>query len=153
MVSSAAASVKQYLDELPPERRAVVARVRAAMRKAMPKGYEEAMNWGAICYQIPLERYPDTYNGQPLAFVGIAAQKNNYGLYLMGLYGDAGREATLKAAFDAIGRKPDMGKACVRFRKLEDVPLEAIAKWVSTVSVEDYLAWYEKAHPPKARRR
>jgi uncharacterized protein YdhG (YjbR/CyaY superfamily) len=145
MVSSAATTVKQYLEELPADRRAVVAEVRAALRKAMPKGYEEAMNWGMITWQVPLARYPDTYNGQPLAYAALAAQKNNYALYLMGCYGDARQEKALRAAYEKLGKKPDMGKSCVRFRKLEDLPLEAIAKLVAGMGVEDYLAHYEKS--------
>jgi hypothetical protein len=149
MVQSAATTVQQFLDELPGERRAVIAKVRAAVRKAMPKGYEEGMLWGALCWYIPLKRYPDTYNKQPLGYVGLAAQKNNYALYLMGVYGDKKQETALKAAYEKIGRKPDMGKSCVRFRKLEDLPLEAITKLIASMSVEDYLAVYEKSRPKK----
>lgn len=146
MVASAATTVKQYLDELPPERRAVVAKVRAAVNKAMPRGYAEGILWGAICWHIPLARYPDTYNKQPLGYVGLAAQKNNYALYLMGVYGDGKQEAILKAAYAKLGKKPDMGKSCVRFRKLEDLPLEAITGLIASMGVDDYLALYERRH-------
>jgi hypothetical protein len=149
MATSAATTVKQYLDELPPERRAVIAKVRAAVRKAMPRGYVEGMLWGAVCWHIPLARYPDTYNKQPLGYVGLAAQKNNYALYLMGVYGDKKQEAILKAAYEKLGRKPDMGKSCVRFRKLEDLPLEAITGLIASMGVEEYLALYEKRRPKK----
>lgn len=149
MVSSAATTVAQYLRELPPGRRAVVATVRAAMRKAMPKGYEEAMNWGMICWQVPLARFPDTYNGQPLAYVALAAQKNNYALYLTGCYGDRGQEAALRAAYEALGRKPDMGKSCVRFRRLDDLPLDAIARLVASMPVEDFLVLYDESRPKR----
>lgn len=149
MVSSAAATVKQYLDELPADRRAVVTKVRAAVNKAMPKGYEEGMLWGMIAWTIPLERYPDTYNKQPLAYVALAAQKNKYSLYLMGVYGEKKQELALKAAFDAMGRKPDMGKSCLRFTDPSHIPLEAIQGLIAKVGVDDYLAYYEKAHPKK----
>jgi hypothetical protein len=107
------------------------------------------MLWGALCWYIPLKRYPGTYNKQPLGYVGLAAQKNNYALYLMGCYGDAKQEKALRAAYEKLGKKPDMGKSCVRFRKLEDLPLEAIAKLIASMSVEDYLAAYEKGRPKK----
>lgn len=149
MVSSAAATVKQYLDELPADRRAVVSEVRAVVNKAMPKGYREGMLWGMIVWHIPLERYPDTYNKQPLAYAALAAQKNAFSLYLMGVYGDRKREAALAAAYEALGKKPDMGKSCVRFRTADDLPLEAIASLIAGVGVDDYLALYEKARPKK----
>ena len=144
MVQSAATTVQQFLDELPEERRAVIAKVRAAVRKAMPKGYEEGMLWGALCWYIPLKRYPDTYNKQPLGYVGLAAQKNNYALYLMGVYADQAQSRTLAAAYKALGRKPDMGKSCVRFRKPEDLPLAAILELVGSMPVDDYVAACEK---------
>lgn len=151
MVSSAAKTVAQYLAELPDDRRAVVATVRAAMAKAMPKGFEEVMNWGMIIWQVPFSRCPETYNGQPLAYAGLAAQKNNYALYLMGVYGDRRQEEALRAAYEKLGRKPDMGKSCVRFRALEDLPLEAIGKLVAAKGVEDIIAWHEVAHPVKKK--
>ena len=94
MAKSNAATVQEYLDELPEDRRAVVAAVRDVVLRHLPKGYGENMNWGMISYEIPLERYPDTYNGQPLSYMALAAQKNHYALYLMCFYGDgAGRLA------------------------------------------------------------
>jgi hypothetical protein len=149
VVTSKATSVAQYLAELPEERRAVVAKVRAAISKAMPKGYVESMAFGMIGWGIPLSRYPDTYNGQPLSYVALAAQKDRYSLYLVGCYMDPSQTAALKAAFAKIGSKPDMGKSCVRFRRIEDIPLEAIAKLVSGMGVEDYIARYEKSRPKK----
>lgn len=151
MVSSAAKTVAQYLAELPDDRRAVVATVRAAMAKAMPKGFEEVMNWGMIVWQVPFSRCPETYNGQPLAYAGLAAQKNNYALYLMGVYGDRRQEEALRAAYEKLGRKPDMGKSCVRFRALEDLPLEAIGRLVAAKGVEDIIAWHDVAHPVKKK--
>ena len=77
MVSSAAKTIDAYLAELPPERRAVIAAMRDRVNAHLPPGYEETMNWGMITWQIPLARYPITYNKQPLAYVALAAQKNN----------------------------------------------------------------------------
>ncbi len=149
MVSSAAATVKQYLEELPPPRRAVVAKVRSAVNQAMPAGYEEGMLSGMIVWHVPLKRCPDTYNRQPLPYVGLAAQKNNYALYLMGVYGDAKQEKALKAAYADLGRKPDMGKCCVRFTALEHLPLDAIATLIAGMGVEALIAMHDTLHPKK----
>ena len=145
MVQSTAATVPAYLKSLPPERRSVVSAVRKVIRKHLPKGYEEKMNWGMITWQVPLKRYPDTYNKQPLAFVALAAQKNNYALYLMCAYQDKVFEKSLLDAYRKLRRKPDKGKSCLRFKRLEDLPLEAIGGLISTIEVEDFIATYEKS--------
>lgn len=143
MVQSKATTVQEYLDELPAERRAVVAAVRKVILKNLPNGYQEAMNWGVINYQVPLERLPNTYNGQPLSYVALAAQKNHYAIYLMSAYGCAEKEARLKAAYAKLGKKMDMGKACLRFKKLEDLPLDLIGELVSETPMDAYIAAYE----------
>src|SRR5690606_35123491 len=116
MASSSATTVEQYLAELPPERREVVATMRALVLQHLPAGYEERMNWGMISYEVPLARYPDTYNKQPLAYAALAAQKNHYALYLNCVHAGDDREAALREAFAAAGKKLDMGKSCVRFK-------------------------------------
>lgn len=143
MVSSSATTVQAYLEELPVERRAVIEAVRNVVLAKLPAGYEETMRWGMISYEIPLVRYPETYNKQPLGYVGLAAQKNNYALYLMGVYGDHEQERVLREAYDALGRKPDIGKSCVRFRRLEHLPLEAVGQLVASMPVDRYIAHYE----------
>lgn len=137
MVQSKAASVSRYLAELPAERRAVVSKVRDLVNAHMPPGYEEAMAFGMIGWGIPLSRYPETYNQQPLSYVALAAQKNNYSLYLMGVYGNAGQETKLRAAAAAQGKKLDMGKSCLRFKRAEDLPMDAIGELIASMSVED----------------
>jgi len=144
MARSEAATVDDYLAELPPERRDVIAAVRKTVRKHLPKGYVETMNWGMIAYEVPLSRYPGTYNGQPLMFAALAAQKNNYALYLTGIYGDKQREAELKKGFAAIGKKADAGKSCIRFKKLDDVPLDAIGKLIASMPMDAFIARHEK---------
>jgi len=119
--------------------------VRDAIRLALPRGYQEAMNWGMIAWQVPLSRYPETYNGQPLLFAALAAQKNNYALYLMCLYQNKKLETALRTAYKRIGRKPDMGKSCIRFRKFEDLPLSAIRKIIASVPLKAFIPNYEKA--------
>jgi uncharacterized protein YdhG (YjbR/CyaY superfamily) len=145
MVQSKATTVDDYLDELPEERRAVIAKVRDVIRKNLPKGYEERVDYGMISYDIPLSRYPDTYNKKPLSYVGLAAQKNHYAVYLLGTYGSKEEEAQLRQAFEKIGKKPDIGKSCVRFKKLEDIPLDEIGKLIKGVPVDEYIRRYEKA--------
>jgi hypothetical protein len=143
MVSSKAATVKEYLAELPEERRAVVAAVRKVILKNLPKGYQETMRWGMISYEIPLKRYADTHHGQPLSYACLAAQKNNYSLYLMTVYGDADLAAWFKEEFRKAGKKLNMGKSCVRFKKLEDIPLDVIGKLIARVPPEKYIRQYE----------
>jgi hypothetical protein len=145
MVSSSAASVESYLSSLPPERRAVVGAVRDVVVRNLPVGYRESMEYGMIAYAVPLERFPDTYNGQPLCYAGLAVQKNHYSLYLMCAYGSASEAQVLKDAFVAAGKKLDMGKACVRFRSLDDLPLAAIGSFVARTPPEKYIAYYQSA--------
>lgn len=143
MAKSAAATVDQYLAELPAERREIVAAMREMILRHLPVGYQETINWGMISYEIPLAQYPTTYNGQPLGYLALAAQKNYYALYLLRVNGDAELEARLKEAFSRAGKKLDMGKACLRFRKLTDVPWDAIGEVVASTSPAQYIAHYE----------
>jgi hypothetical protein len=144
-MKSSATSVEGYLRQLPEERRIVVAAVREVIRENVPAGYREGFSWGAITWEVPLERYPDTYNGQPLCYVALAAQKNHYAVYLMCVYGDPAATEWLKGEFEKAGKKLDMGKSCVRFRKLDDLPLGVIGKAVARIRLKDYLARYEAA--------
>ena len=154
MASSGASTVAEYLKELPAERRAVVSAVRRVIRRHMPTGYREGMNYGMITWFIPLSVFPDTYNKQPLMYVGLAAQKNNYAVYLQGVYGDPGLEKWWTAAYKATGKKLDMGKSCVRFKSLEQLPLEVLGECIARVPVAAYLARYAavKGSARKARR-
>ena len=151
MVSSKAKTVKEYLDELPPERASVIRAVRKTILDHLPKGYVERMNWGMISYEIPLKTYPDTYNKQPLSYAGLAAQKNNYSLYLMGLYWNKEHENWFVNEFKKKKLKLNMGKSCIRFSKLEDLPLDVIGKAVSRISVKEYIAHYEDVMKKKGR--
>ena len=145
MVQSKAKSVEQYLKELPAERREAIAAVRKIILQNLPKGYEEAMNWGMICYEVPLERFPKTYNGQPLCLAGLASQKNFMTLYLTTVYGHKETEKWFKQRYKESGKKLDMGKSCVHFRKLDDLPLELIGEVIARVPVENYIRYYEKS--------
>ena len=143
MASSKAATVDQYLAELPAERREVVAEVRDVVRRHLPKGYVETMSWGMISYELPLERYPNTYNRRPLCYVALAAQKNYNALYLTSANLDAAERKELAAAFKRAGKKLDMGKSCVRFKTLDDLPLDAVARAVASTPPEKFIAKYE----------
>ena len=145
MAKSAAQTVDEYLNELPDDRRQVVSAVRDVIVKNLPEGYREEISFGMIGYVVPLERYPKTYNGQPLSFAALAAQKNHYAVYLTAVYQDPEREARLREEFEKAGKKLDLGKSCVRFKKLEDLPLEVIGRTVASVPVDDFIADYEAA--------
>ena len=145
MVSSKETTPAAYIASLPAERRKVISAVRAVVKKHLPKGYVETMNWGMLAYEIPLSRYPDTYNKQPLMYLALAAQKNNYALYLTSISSDAALMGRLTAAYKAAGRKLDMGKGCLRFRTLEELPLAVIADMVASTPVERRIALSEAA--------
>ncbi|MET0400604.1 MAG: DUF1801 domain-containing protein [Longimicrobiaceae bacterium] len=143
MASSSAATVEEYLQQLPPERREVVSALRDVVLRNLPEGYRESMSFGMIGYGIPLERYPDTYNKQPLAYAALAAQKNHYALYLMCVYQDPQTEAAFREAFAAAGKKLDMGKSCVRFRSLDDLPLDVVGRTIAATPPEELIRQYE----------
>jgi len=141
-VSSKAATVEGYLEELLPERRKVISEIRDMMIKNLPEGYQENMNWGMICYEVSLSVLSDTYNGQSLMYAALAAQKNYYSVYLMNVYGDPKKEKELKESFERTGKKLNMGKSCLRFRKLEDIPMDIIGETVASTSMADYISSY-----------
>jgi hypothetical protein len=145
MARSEAATVAEYLDELPAERRAVVAAVRDAVRRSLPAGYEECVRWGMISYEIPLARYPTTYNGQPLAYAAIAAQKHHYAIYLMGVYASSEQERELRSAYDRAGKRLDLGKSCLRFRRLDELELPAIERAIASTPPDEMIARYERS--------
>ena len=143
MVSSPERTIDGYLRSLPSERRAVVSAVRHVVLRSLPDGYSEAMGYGMIVYNIPLATYPDTYNGQPLCYAAIAAQKHHYSLYVTCAdQGDANAE-WLESEFARAGKKLDMGKSCVRFKSLDDLPLPAIGELIARTTPERFIAQYE----------
>jgi len=135
----------QYIASLPADRAKTIATVRAFVNKHIPRGYKECLIWGTIGWTIPLSRYPDTYNKQPITYVALSSQKNYCVLYLMGAYGSASQLEQLKAAFRAAGKKLDMGKCCVHFKTPDDLPLQAIGKLISAISSEKWIAIYEQS--------
>ena len=143
MATSSAATVEEYLAGLPAERADVVRAVRSVILDRLPPGYEETMNWGMISYEIPLERYPDTYNGQPLGVVALAAQKRHYSLYLNAAYASPELLDQLRAAYAEAGIKFEMGKSCLRFRDLSGIDLDAVGDVIASVPPERYIELYE----------
>ncbi len=145
MAQSKAATVSKYLSELPPERAAVVSTVRDLVNAHLPRGFDETMRWGMISWEVPLERYPDTYNGQPLSCVGLAAQKQHTSLYLSCTYIAPDGEESLRAAYAAAGMKLDFGKSCLRFRGLDRFLPAAVVPILEQSSVEALIGSYEAA--------
>jgi uncharacterized protein YdhG (YjbR/CyaY superfamily) len=143
-VKSEARTVEAYLSELPDDRRAAVEAVRATILENLPEGYEEAMNWGMISYQVPLETYPDTYNGQPLMLAAVASQKRHMAVYLSAIYADEALRTRFEAEYRATGKRFDVGKSCVRFRTLDDLPLDVIGRAIASTHVDAFVASYEE---------
>jgi len=145
VASSNASTVEEYLQELPKDRREVVSQVRGTILKHLPEGYEETMNWGMISYEIPLTRYPDTYNKQPLMYMALAAQKNHYAVYSSGVNMDPLGESWLESEFEKAEKRLDLGKSCIRFRALDAVPLNVIGKVAGAQTVDEFIQIYEKS--------
>ncbi len=144
-MQSDAQSVEAYLAELPEDRREVVEAVRAVILDNLPAGFEEGMQYGMIGYYVPLERYPVTYNGRPLGVAALASQKRHLSLYLMGIYGDDGESTWFRERWAETDKKLDMGKSCVRFRRLEDLALDVVGEAIARTSVDDFIAVYERS--------
>ena len=145
------ATVAAYLASLTPEKRAVIEEARALVRKHIPKGYAEFMNWGVINWGIPLEEFSNTHNGQPLTYIGLGAQKNYNSLYLMGTFDSSSGEYTtpfseklLVDAFKKAGKRLDMGKCCLHFKKLDDLELTSVAQVIAMSTPKEYLAYYRR---------
>ena len=137
-------TVEGYLAGLEPDRRDTVRAVYDVLHAAMPAGYREAVAWRMITWSVPLERYPDTYNGQPLGYVALAAQKRHYAVYLMGIYSDSEQDKDFRARWVASGRTLDMGKSCLRFQRPTDLDLDLLAEVVASTPVDAFLATYER---------
>jgi hypothetical protein len=151
MVQSAAATVDQYLATLPADRRAAIARVRDVVNANLPAGFEEGMLFGMIGWYVPLARFPETYNGQPLGVAALASQKQHMALYLSGVYGNPEIDRWFRDAWSAAGKKLDMGKSCVRFKSLDALALDVVGQTIARVSVDDLLRQYEDARTSSAR--
>lgn len=148
-----AATVEEYLAGLPEDRRAAISAVRDAVNENLPDGYVETMTYGMIGWVVPLEDFPDTYNGQPLAVASLASQKNHMALYLMGLYASEPELAWFEQQYAERGLKLDMGKSCVRFKRLEQVPLDVVGETMAKIPPATFIERYEAARAKTARGR
>lgn len=144
-MQSKATTVPQYLAELPADRRAAIESVRAVIRKNLDPVFEEGMQYGMIGYYVPHSVYPPGYHcdpKQPLPFICLASQKNYLSLYLGCVYGPE-REPAFRAAWAKTGKKLDMGKSCVRFKKVEDLALDVIGESIRRTSARGFLEHYQ----------
>lgn len=142
-MQSDAATVEEYLDALPEDRRAAIRRVRDTINEHLPEGYVEQMDWGMISWVVPLETKPDTYNGKPLCYAALASQKRHMAVYLMGLYTDGPELGWFQQQYADRGLELDMGKSCVRFKRLQDLPLDILGEAVAAIGVDEFIARYE----------
>jgi len=143
-----ATTVVEYLASLPPERRRELATVRKAVKRALPKGYAEIIQYGMISYVVPLKLFPEGYLGKkdvPLSCVSLAAQKNFYALYLMNVYGSSELERWFRAAYAKSGKKLHMGKSCVRFKSAADLALDVVCEAIARTPVSDFVERYVAA--------
>ena len=154
-MQSKAQTVAVYLTELPEDRRVAISAVREVILHSLDKEFVEQMQYGMIGYVVPHSVYPAGYHcdpKQPLPFACLASQKNYMSLYLMSAYGNEEADQQLRAAFLKAGKKLDMGKCCIRFKKLEDLPLEVIGEFIGRVTARQYVASYETKLKPSVKK-
>ena len=146
---SDANTVEEYLASLSEDRRAALEAVRGKILENLPDGYDEVMNWGMIAYEVPLETCPDTYNGKPLMYAALGSQKNHMAVYLTGIYMDEGARDEFEARYRDTGKRMDIGKSCVRFRKLEDLPLPLIGEAIGQIPADEFVERVKAVHSVK----
>ena len=151
-MKSDATTVEEYISELSEERREAVSTVREVVLANLPEGYEEVMDFGMIAYVVPLSVVPKTYNGHPLLYAAIASEKNYVSVHLMNIYAHQDTQRWFLESYKATGKRMNMGKSCVRFKKLEDLPLELIGEAVGKTPMEDWIGVYEASRRPRKRR-
>ena len=144
-LKSNAKTVDEYIAELQPERQQDIRAVRKVIRENLPDGYEEVINWDMITYQVPLSVYPDTYNRRPLMYAALTSQKNLMAVYINSIYADEGRREQFEKEYRLTGKRYDVGKSCVRFRKLDDLPMPVIAKAIASIRMDDFIKLAIKA--------
>ncbi len=145
---SKAKTVDQYLAELPPDRREAIQAVRQVILDNLDEGFEEGMQYGMIGYYVPHAIYPDGYHcdpKQPLPYASLASQKNHMAVYLFCIYSDEGSSRLFQQEWARTGKKLDMGKSCVRFRKVEDLALDVIGGAIKRMPVRAFIDFYETA--------
>ncbi len=136
-------SPEAWLAQLPAERARELAVVRAAIRNRLPAGYEEVTLKGMIVFRVPKARYADTYNGQALWLAALAAPKSYLTLHLLPVYGSPILLASLKAGFEAVGKRLKMGKGCINFQRADDLALDTIGEIIAAMPVAKWVAFAE----------
>ncbi len=147
-MQSKAETVKEYLESVPEERQKQFKRLRSVIKKNLPKGYKECISYGMIGYVVPHKLYPDGYHCKPelpLPFVNLASQKNFVAVYHSGIYADPKLMKWFTTEFSKHSdRKLDMGKSCIRFKKVDEIPMDLIGELMTKMTVEDWIKLYEK---------
>ena len=148
-MQSKAVSPQEYLSNLPEDRKEVMQKLRNSIKNNLPQGFEEVMSYGMLGFVVPHTIYPNGYHCDPklpLPFINLASQKNFIALYHMGIYADNILLEWFVAEYPKHCKtKLDMGKSCIRFTIMEDIPFELIAELATKVSVNDWIAKYEMA--------
>jgi uncharacterized protein YdhG (YjbR/CyaY superfamily) len=148
-MQSKATTPEQYLSELPEDRKEAMLKLRNAIKENLPQGFEEVISYGMLGYVVPHSIYPSGYHCNPklpLPFINLASQKNFIALYHMGIYANKNLESWFVSEYTKhVKTKIDMGKSCIRFKKMDDIPFDFIGELVAKVSVEDWISIYEKA--------
>lgn len=146
-MQSKARTVNEYIESLPDDRKQIISDLRKVILKNLPKGFEETMQYGMISYVVPHKTYPAGYHANPkdaLPFISLASQKNHIALYHMTIYEGALHDWFLSAWKKATDKKLDMGKACIRFKKPEEIPLKLIGELSGKVTPKQWIDIYEK---------
>ena len=148
-MQSKATTPEQYLSELPEDRKEAMLKLRNAIKENLPQGFEEVISYGMLGYVVPHSIYPSGYHCNPklpLPFINLASQKNFIALYHMGIYADKNLESWFVSEYPKhVKSKLDMGKSCIRFKKVDDIPFDLIGELAAKVTVEDWILNYEKA--------
>lgn len=143
-----AISVDDYISKIPEERQEIFKRLFDTIDDNLPKGFKQGVSYGMVGWDVPLETYPSGYHctpGAPLPFMGLASQKNFIALYHMGIYSKPELLEWFVSEFPKYSkRKLDMGKSCVRFKKIDEIPLELIAELSKRMTVDEWIECYEK---------
>jgi len=154
-MQSKATTPEQYLAELPDDRKEAMLKLRKTIKDNLPKGFEEIISYGMLGYVVPHTIYPDGYHCTPklpLPFMNIASQKNFIAVYHMGIYGNTHLSDWFVAEYPKHAKaKLDMGKGCIRFKKMDDIPFELIGELATKISVEEYITLYEQNWKAKGK--
>jgi hypothetical protein len=153
MFTKKAESVDQYVQSLSSERREAIKAVRAIILNNLPHGFVETMNRGMISYEVPRSTFPNTYNKKPLTLAGLVSTKTQLSLYLMSVYSDPKTYKWFQNRYKASGKKLDMGKSCVHFKRADDLPLDLLGETIALFTVEEYIRIHENARKVATKRK